>query len=413
MSVQKANEWRLYWPLVMVSCLGLSYQSAITFGFGLFIEPITAEFGWSRSQIYAGLSLAALISIPVAPLLGVCIDRWGARPLALPGIILTAISIAAFALANGAISQWLFLWCVYSLIGVGINSTVWTAAVSSVFNKSRGLALGVTLSGVALAQVIAPPLTQWLIEWLGWRGAFVGLSVGWGAPAFILCYLFLFDGLNRPRSESEETFVPRKAIKLAGLTVRQAIRSMALYRIALSTLIMMVLTIGVAVHQVPILTDIGVDRQTAAYLASLMGVAGIIGKIATGYLMDHVSADLVCSITMGSAAAAFFMLLKQSDSLSMIVIAMVILGYSSGCKIQVCAYQTSRYGGLRNFGKIFGVMASLIATGAGVGPFLAGVVYDVYGSYEPLLEAGVPLCLLAGALLFRLGALPEWSTKTA
>lgn len=413
MSVPKDNEWSLYWPLVAVSCLGLSYQSALTFGFGLFIDPLTAEFGWTRSQIYAGLSLAALISIPVGPLLGVLIDRWGARPLALPGIILTAISIAAFALANGSISQWLFLWCVYSLIGVGINSTVWTAAISSVFNKGRGLALGVTLSGVALAQVIAPPLMQWLIDWLGWRGAFVGLAVGWGGPIFILCYLFLFDGFSRPKGKSEEPFAPRQAIKSAGLTIQQAFRSTALYRIAFSTLIMMTLTIGVVVHQVPILTDIGVDRQTAAYLASLAGVAGIIGKIATGYLMDRVNADLVCSFTMGSAAAAFVMLLHQSDSLVMIVIAMVILGYSSGCKVQVCAYQTSRYGGLRNFGKIFGVMASLIATGAGLGPFLAGLVYDFYGNYEPLLAAGIPLCLLAGVLLFRLGPLPEWSAKPA
>lgn len=413
MSIPKANEWALYWPLVVVSCLGLSYQSALTFSFGLFIEPLTLEFAWSRSQVSAGISLAALISIPLSPLLGVCVDRWGVRPLALPGIILTAISTGAFALTNGATSQWLALWGVYSIVGVGINSMVWTAAVSSAFVKARGLALGVTLSGVALAQIIAPPFTQWLIDSFSWRGAFVGLALGWGAPVFVLCYLFLYDGFNRPPTKPEESFDSHRAIKLAGLTIGQAGRSIALYRIALSTLIMMILTIGVIVHQVPILTEVGVDRQTAAYLASLAGIAGVVGKIATGYLMDRINADLVCSVTMASAAAAFFMLLQLSDSLLMIVIAMVILGYASGCKLQVCAYQTSRYGGLRNFGKIFGVMASLIATGAGVGPFLAGLVYDLYGSYEPLLAAGVPLCLLAGALLFRLGPLPEWCAKTA
>lgn len=405
------DEWNLYWPLVLVSCIGLSYQSVITYSFGLFIDPLTMEFGWSRSEVSAGLSLAALISIPLSPLLGVCIDRWGARPLALPGLILTAVSIMAFAFANGSISQWLALWVVYSIIGVGINSTVWTAAVSSVFNKGRGLALGVTLSGVALAQILAPPLAQWLIDSFDWRTAFVGLALGWGAPTFILCYLFLYDGLSHPQAKAKEPQDSNRVIKMAGLSIRQAIRSLALLRIALSTLIMMVLTIGVVVHQVPILTEAGVNRQAAAYLASLAGVAGIVGKLTTGYLMDRINADLVCSLTMAAAAVAFFMLLRQSGSLPVIVTAMVILGYSSGCKIQICAYQTSRYGGMLNFGKIFGVMASLISIGAGMGPFLAGLIYDLNNSYEPLLAAGIPLCLVAGALLFRLGPLPAWCAE--
>lgn len=406
---QTQQEWGRYWPLVVVSCIGLSYQSVITYGFGLFVEPITTEFDWSRAEISAGLSLAAFIAIPISPLLGFALDRWGVRRLALPGIILTAVSIMAFSFANGSLTQWLALWVFFAIIGAGINSAVWTTAVSGVFNKARGMALGLTLSGIAVAQVLAPPLTQWLIDDFGWRNAFIGLALGWGAPVFILCYFYLFDVRDLQKKIMPKTDATARLPSIPGLTVKEAIRSLALCRIALSTLIIMVLTIGMIVHLVPTLSSMNIDRQTAAYLASLAGLAAIAGKLISGYLLDKMDADLISSLTVGSAGVAFALLFLFDGFLPVTVLAILILGYSSGSKIQICAYQTSRYAGMKNFGKIYGVMASLISVGAGLGPYLAGLAYDLGGSYDYYLIAGIPLSLLAGALLYRLGPHPEWS----
>lgn len=87
---------------------------------------------------------------------------------------------------------------------------------------------------------------------------------------------------------------------------------------------------------------------------------------------------------------------------------MIIIGYGAGTKLQIAAYLTSRYGGLRNFGKIFGVMSSLIAVGGGLGPIAAGAVYDHFGSYTYLLLLGIPGTLLCGLLIFKLGPYPRW-----
>lgn len=354
----------------------------------------------------AGFSITALLSVPLAPLLGIAIDRYGARRIAIPSLIMTAGCTGAFAFANGSMSQWLVLWTVYAVLSVGINSTVWTTAVSGVFVSGRGLALAATLSGATLAQVFAPPLTQWLIDSYSWRTAFVVLGLGWVAPGLILCFLFLFDAHDQ-QAKAVRDREPTPVRVLSGLSIREAMGSVPLLRIALATLIMMVLTIGVIVHQVPILTETGVSRQNAALLASLTGIAGIVGKFVTGYLMDHRDADLVCSLTMGAAAVAFALLLLPADNLMVIVMAMAVLGYSAGCKFHICAYQTSRYAGMKNFGKIFGVMSSLIAMGAGLGPYFAGLTYDLYGSYTPLLVIGVPASVISGALLFRLGPYPK------
>ena len=407
-----AQEWRASWAMVIAACIGMSFHSVTTYGFGLFIEPLTAEFGWSRSQVSSGLSVAALLSVPLAPLLGAMVDRWGSRRLALPGIIMTGLCLTSFSLANGSVTQWLVLWAGYAILSVGVNSTVWAAAISGVFTAGRGLALGVTLSGAALAQVFAPPLAQWLIDGYGWRMAFVGLGVGWGAPALLLCLFFLFDAHDRQRSRQRDKKGPTLRPSLPGLSIGAACRNLALLRIGAATLIMMILTIAVIVHQVPLLTELGVSRQTAALLAGLTGAAGLVGKLVTGYLMDRMHAGLVSSLTMGVAALAFLMLLEPSRSLPLVVLSMVILGYSSGSKFQICAYQTSRYAGMRNFGKIFGVMSCLVALGAGLGPFVAGLIYDLFGSYRPLVLVGIPASLISGLLLFRLGPYPEWRAET-
>jgi predicted MFS family arabinose efflux permease len=194
-----------------------------------------------------------------------------------------------------------------------------------------------------------------------------------------------------------------------GLGFREAFGNVPLVRIAISTLIFMFLTVGVLIHQVPILTEAGVSRSHAALLASLGGIAGIVGKLVTGWASDRADGGTVGAITLGSTALAFTLLLEPIRSPLTIVIAMIIIGYGSGTKLQVTAYLTSRYGGLRNFGKIFGVMSSLIAVGGGLGPIVAGAIYDHFGSYSPLLLVGIPGTLLCGLLIFRLGPYPKWS----
>ena len=406
------GEWKQHWPLVLAATAGFSFHSIATYSIGLFIEPLSQEFGWSRTQITAGLSLAAIATVPLSPAVGALIDRWGSRRLALPGLVLSGIAFSSFGLANGSTAQWLALWSFYALIAMAVKSTVWIAAVSGSFTAARGMALAVTLSGSAIAQILVPPLANWLIENFGWRQAFLLLGAGWGAFALILASLFLYDAHDRARQKAPLDSIVAP-VELAGLSFGEAFRTMALLRVALATLFMMLLGIGFIVHQVPILTEAGVSRQNAAFLASLGGVAGIAGKLVTGWMMDRWDAGLVGGVTMLVAAVAFFLLLEPFRSAPLIVLSIILIGYATGTKLQICAYLTSRYGGMRNFGKIFGVMASLIALGAGLGPVTAGLIHDQFGSYTPFLMAGILGSLLSGLLIIGLGPYPNWATAPA
>jgi len=404
----RREEWKRNWTLVLACAFGFSFSSVLNHSIGLFIEPLAGEFGWSRAQISSGLTLTAVVSVLLSPVVGMAIDRWGVRRLALPGIVLLTMSIASFSLANGSMTQWLSLWAIFAIVDLSVKSTIWTTAVAYAFKVERSLAMAFTLGGVSLSMIVAPPFAQILIADFGWRTAFIAIGVIWGSVAFILGIFFLREERDRVAKVSGEAGDVH--VRAAGLTVREALRNPALIRIGIATFITMLLGIGVQVHQVPILTAGGISRSNAAYLVSLGGVAGIAGKVITGWLMDRVDAGLVGSVTLAVSAFAYGMLLDQLRTDALTVVAMMVIGYAAAAKMQICAYMTSRHAGMRNFATIFGVMSSLIALGGGLGPFVAGLVFDSYGSYDPLLFASVFGTFVSAALIFGLGRYPDWDS---
>lgn len=404
-------EFRKHWPLVLAAATGFAFSSIVASSAGLFMEPIGKEFGWSRTLLSSGMSITAMLTFLMSPFFGVAIDRLGTRRMALLGIVGASGLIASFSLLSGSATQWIVLWLVYAFAGVMIKSTVWSAAVSSVFDKGRGLALGLTLSGTAVAQAIIPPITNALIDAYGWRGAWVALGLGGGAIAFVVCLFWLFDGYDISRAQrkaglSENT--SGSLLDAPGLSIPEAWRSQALWRIAIALFIMMIITIALNVHQFEILRGVGVDRTAAAWYTGLTGVAGVVGKLVTGWFLDRYHAKWVGSITLGITAVAFVLLLLPNQSVFTIIPAMVVNGYAAGTKLQIASYLTSAYGGMRNFGAIFGTMASLIAAGSGLGPVLGGLVYDHFGNYVPFLIFGIAGTLLSAVLIYGVGEYPEW-----
>jgi predicted MFS family arabinose efflux permease len=125
-------------------------------------------------------------------------------------------------------------------------------------------------------------------------------------------------------------------------------------------------------------------------------------------LVDRFRANWVGGITLGFTAFAFLLLVNGVRTPALIVIAMLINGYSAGTKLQICSYLTSRYGGLRNFGTIYGFISSLVSLGSALGPLLAGIVYDRTGGYDLFLVAGSVVCLFCGLLIVTLPRYPDW-----
>jgi len=407
----RAAEWKQHWGLVLAATVSFGMYALIPNSIGLFLQPIADDFSWTRTTIMSGMILVSMSGIFLSPLVGAAVDKYGSRRIGLPGLVAMALAFSALSLADGSTAQWILLWSFLAVAVLLVKATVWTTAVSAAFDASRSLAIGVTMSGAALGQAIVPPLTQWLIADFGWRQAFVGLGMGWGVISFVLSFFFLRDPhLKREHSRdnhSNDEIVKPTYDNIPGLTLAEAIKDKSLILIGVSTFIVMLVGVGISVNQVPIMTAAGVSRETAAYLASLFGVCGVIGKLSTGWLMDRFKASTIGSITLFVSAFSFLLLLDSLNNIICIVIGMMVLGYAAGTKLQICAYLTSRYAGMRNYGKVFGVMSSLIAVSGGLGPVMAGATFDYTGSYSGFIYCAMVATIFASYLLFRLGPPPE------
>ncbi len=403
----------------MAASLGFSFYSVMLASTGLFMGPLGEEFGWSRTLLSSGPSIATVVNALLGPFLGMLIDRFGARRVALPGLVLTTLSILSFSLLGGSQVQWVALWLVFGFVSVSIKSTAWTTAVVGVFQKSRGLALGLTLAGTAVAQSAVPPLGNFLIVEFGWRAGFVWLGLGWGGITLIVCLMFLFDKRDRAAQQrradaqaGREAAADVSVVELPGLSIRQAWRDSAIWRLAISNFIVMMLTMGLAIHLFPILTEAGVDRTRAAWLVGLSGIAGIVGKLVTGVLLDRFRPNWIGGITLGAAALAFLLLLDGIRTPTLVLIALLVNGYAAGTKTHITGFLTAGYAGMKNFGAIYGVMSSLMALAAGMGPMLAGLVYDNFGDYRLFLVAGTIGCALGGLLIISMPRYPDWGGQS-
>lgn len=407
--VKAAAEWRRSWPVVLTSALGLSVSVIYIYSLGIFIEPIEQEFGWGRTQITAGITVVSVMSVVLAPFVGMLIDRFGARSVGLPGVIIYCSAIAALSLVGGQVWMWWAGWAVVALGSVCIKPTVWTAAVASHFSAGRGLALAVALCGTGIGQALLPFLTNELVGLFGWRGAYVALAVGGALLVLPLMLLFFFDAREQQRRQG---VAPADRSATPGRGLKEGFLSAQFLFLALAALLATAGITALLVHFVPMTTFAGMQREAAAAAAGVIGLASMTGRIACGALLDRFDGRIVGAISFALPCLACVLFLGFDGSTGQAVLLAAVIGLSVGAEIDVIAYLATRHFGLRNFGTLFGAVAGLISFGAGLGPLFAGIVFDATESYANAHLALIPVFLLTAALVASLGPYPVFAQAT-
>jgi MFS family permease len=385
--------------------VGFSFYTVVTYSLGTFIEPLQKQFGWNRTEISFGLTIFGLVMAIGGPPVGAVLDRVGSRRMALTGLIASGAAFAAFSLASGSLTQWFSLWVVFSVCALMIKSTVWSAATSSVFNTSRGLALATMLSGSAVGQTLSPLIANALITGHGWRAAYGWIGFGWAGIGAVLVALMFFDARALDKRTSSAAVV---STPLPGLTIREACRDSRIIRIAVANLLMATASSGVTVHLVPLIAETGVTRAVAVQIAASAGIAALVGKFLTGWLLDRVEGSFIPFGSYAIGGVGHLLLLNLLGTKFALTAAAMCLGFSGGAGLQVSTYLISRYGGLRNFGAIFGTIASAMLAGTACGPLIAGYIHDRTGSYTRLLLIAAPTMVLCSFLFVRLGPYPNF-----
>ncbi|MET0210979.1 MAG: MFS transporter, partial [Burkholderiaceae bacterium] len=224
---QGYREFRRGWPIVLASMLGvgLGLSPLPFYTAGVLAPHLHAEFGWGMGQIFFGITITTFVVLFAGPLAGFLAARWGTRPVALGSLVLFALAFMAMGLGTGSLPQYYLTWGAIALLGAGTLPITWTRGVNNWFDERKGLALGLTLMGTGVFGIVAKPLTAWLIESFGWRGAYFGLGLLPLVIAFPVAFV-LFRNTDGDPSASVARRPPE------GLSFAQTLRSWRLWVMA-------------------------------------------------------------------------------------------------------------------------------------------------------------------------------------
>jgi predicted MFS family arabinose efflux permease len=399
------GEWRRYWALPFIAAAGYSTSSMHSYGIGVFIEPLQAEFGWSRAQASMGLTIAGLTGALLAVPMGMLVDRFGPRRIGMIGVVVMVSAFGLLGTATGTIANWIALWAVLALCNPWSTVVSWTKAVASRFEHSRGLAFAVTLSGAPITATLVPLIATAFMLTFGWRAGFFGVAVIWALVVWPLVFLFF-----RSAHEDPAAVTRRKAsiaeVVLPGVTAGEAVRSAAFYQLLLVSGLFAFTVVGTTVHFVPILTDSGAEPMAAAGIASLVGVFAFIGRVGMGVLLDRYPANLLGGAVCTLPAMSCALLLMDGGNPIVQMIAAALLGLTVGGEIDVIAYLTTRQFGLRSYGTIYGSMTAAMNIGTATGALLAGMVHDAQGSYATFLFITIVAMLTSSLALLTIRKSP-------
>jgi MFS family permease len=409
------SEWKLHWPLLLAATFGVSFGGIPVSTLGLFMEPLRNEFGWSSTTVSLAMTVFAFIVTPLTPFAGALVDKYGARAVAIPGLVLCGLTFSAFSLSNGVVALWIGMWVAYALASVLIRTMVWNPPVATAFVVNRGVAMAIMLSGMSVASATTPLLTHTLIAELGWRMTYVVLGLGWTGIALALVIpFFRVTPRIRPASpgHADQPVSAHHAIP-GGLTLREALRNVTMIRIAIATFLASVIGAAWGVHFVPIYRSFGAEPAFAASLAIVGGGWAIASRLITGAIMDRFRSGLVPFVVLASPALAYALLLVAGGSTIVLILVASLIGFGGGATLYMIVYLTTQYGGLRHFGKIYGTVSIMTGLSAGVGPITAGIIVDTTGNYELFLMLGIPVFIVAGLLVAGLGPFPNFEPETS
>ena len=385
-------EWAGGWPIPLTGLLGVVACSAFAYSYGVFMLEMTQEFGWSRAEFGSAYVVQSMIALIAGPIIGRLTDRFGSRRIALWGLLPFALGLSALGLANGALWQWTLLCAFFAATVGGIGPIVWLAAASRRFDAGRGLAMGVVLAGTGVGTAVWPLAATGLIALVGWRLAFPVMAIASVAVLLPLTLAFIKDGSN-----------PRAAIGSANHAPRPRLwpilRSRTFFCLMLAGCLFVNVTYGVTLHLVPMLTANGFDATLAASAAVIAGATTLLGRVVTGWLLDLLPTRLVGFVAFLLPVVMVLCLWLGNGSVAVSLIGVALLGFSAGAESDVLVYLASRRFPRAVFASVYSIIGSTFTVAAGLGPLIAGAVFDATGNYEWYYLLCIPLAVAATALV--------------
>ena len=385
---------------VVAGAFGVMFAAfGCTYCFSTFFTPLQDAFDASRAALSWIFSIAVFIYFLLGAVSGPLADRVGPRGMTLAGLIIIGAGLIVASQAEA-------LWQVYLGYGLGVGIGVGFAYVPAIgavqrwFVRRRGFASGVAVSGIGFGTLVMPKVAEWLINGLGWRGAFIAL----GAFAIVgggLAALFV-DGSPQRHGLLPDGGVALDAVPcptLEGMSLRETLRTRA-FRLLFAACFFISIGLFIPfVHLVPYAQDQGIPYATAVTLFTLVGVGSTLGRFCLGGIADRLGRRRsLGGMYFGVAVMMGFW--YTADEIWEVAAFALIYGTFYGGFVALAPALLVDYFGPRNASGIIGMAYTGVAVGSLIGPTFAGYAFDHTQSYAPAIAASAIFSLIAAALVW-------------
>lgn len=387
------RRWRSVVALALI--VNVSY-GCIFYSFSVLLGADAAAGDFSRTVLSASLGIGLVVSGALALPVGAVCDALGPRRVFLAGAVFGAAGLALFSLAQASwqvVAVWAFL------LGPAMACAFYEPAYVAIdqwFDEAKGKAIGVLTLVAGLSSVIFIPLTQWLVDSFGWRGAVLLLSGLMLAVVALLALVFVRD---RPRAGASLEGASPRAVYAA--TLEGAGRAdRVFWLISAAFFLGLAGTFGMLFHQIAYMQELGFPASRVAAVVGISGLAGLPARFLLPALADRVRPAFVSALVFGLLAAAGFALLGASEWWRVYVYAGVF-GAAFGSALPMRALMMAQRFSGEAYGRLMGLQQTMMALALAGGPALTGAASDILGDYSAswlgatvLLLVAVPLALL-------------------
>lgn len=382
--------------VLVAACAGVAFSIAAIppFVLSVFAGPMTREFGWTLQQFQWATFAVPLGVLIAAPVGGWLLDRYGPRRVALVGLAAFGASVAGLALSTAEVWTFYLAMLVLSLAAAGVLPTTWTRIINGSFDRQRGLALGITLSGSGIFATFGPSLAQFVIDLAGWRVAWLVLAALPVCLALPLVAAFIRSPQATVRGEVSAT---------QGVTLAGAVGSQRFWVMIASFGAVSFCLGGFNANLVPVLMAEGLGAAQAATLAGTLGLAMITGRIVAGLLVDRFWSPGVAAVAFSLPLLGAALLMGEGLSTGALMLCVALMGFAAGAEYDVLAFMTSRFFGLAHYGKIYATMLVPISIATSAGAVAFGRIRDASGSFEAAWPVVLGVCGIGAALQLALG----------
>jgi len=368
------------------------------YSFSAFLISLQHDFAASRGSVSLVFSLAGFFYFGLGVVTGPLADRWGAKGLAVAGMILVGIGLAAASVARSLTEVYL----AYGLgvgLGIGCSYVPAVGAVQRWFVRRRGFASGLAVSGIGVGTLVVPPLASWLIETLGWRETYLAFGifavvVGGGMALMI-------EDDPRRRGLAPDGDALRSDVKPSGAAGAPLASALTSHRFIGLYAACFICSFGLFVpfvHLVPYALDHGVAQSAAVLLVGAIGVGSTAGRFLLGGLADRLGRPLsflLMFVGMGLSFVVWFF----STSLWPLALFALAYGVFYGGFVALAPAIVIDYFGAHHASSLIGILYTSVAFGTLIGPSAAGFAFDVSHSYTLPILVSVGAYVVASAVL--------------